>query len=137
MTSPRCTGPEGLMSVTVPGVDGSATWLPLTCSPIPINWERTSLYCRPKYDSGTRLIAGGVDTVGVAELTVGVGVGVEDVGAAVVDAGFDVVAVEDGNRLPACETTMPTRAKSTSRIRAISGQVHGLRPRRLGSSSGS
>src|SRR4051812_47014009 len=93
-----------------------------------------------------RLTAAGVDSVGVAELAVGVGVadadaddgdGVALLGFALLEGAMLVAGACEGKRLPAWLRTTPARAKTTSRIRAISGQVHGLRLRRCGSSSGS
>ena len=87
-------------------------------------------------------MAAGVDWVGVAELLVGLGL--VDVGEALVVVGAALVVVAAlllagvcGNRIPAWVSMTPTSANSTSRIRAISGQVQGLRPRRSGSLTGS
>src|SRR6476469_6538582 len=146
MVVPGWTAPEGSMLVTVPGVASLTTSTPVTCSPLPISSLRTSLYGRPRYASGIRLIAAGVDSVGVAELGVGVGVsvgeaddadGVALLGFAMLDVALLAAGPCEGKRLPAWLRTTPTRAKTTSRISAISGHVHGLRPRRFGSSSGS
>mgnify|MGYP006979924157 CR=1 FL=1 len=76
-------------------------------------------------------MAAGVDWVGVAELTVGLGL--LEVGAALVVLALAlelVAAGDDGNKIPACERTTPTKANNTRRISAINGQVHGLRPLR-------
>ena len=65
----------------------------------------------------------------------GVGLADVDVGDALV-LGLALLDVDedsagpDGNKMPAWVRKTPTRANSTSRIRAISGHVHGLRPRR-------
>ncbi len=87
---------------------------------------------------------------GVVSVGVGVGVGLAEVGLAeVADVdglallGLALLDVEEdcaglaGKRMPACVRMTPTSANSTSTIRAISGHVQGLRPRRCGSSSGS
>ena len=63
--------------------------------------------------------------------------GVALLGFAMLDVALLVAGPCEGKRLPAWLRTTPTRANTTSRISAISGQVQGLRPRRFGSSSGS
>ena len=83
------------------------------------------------------MMAAGVDRVGAAELMVGlglaeVGVALVLLGAAVVVAMALLLAGACGDRIPAWLSMTPTRAKRTSRIRAISGQVQGLRERGLG-----
>src|SRR5918996_2720432 len=137
MVSPGCTGPDGSMSITVPGGEASNTSLPSTPRPRPMRAVRTSLYGRPLYASGIRLMVDGVVWVGVAEVAVGLGVVVVRVGVADVLmallGGALLVAADCGNRMPACVRMIPMSAKRTSRISATSGQVQGLRLRRSGS----
>jgi hypothetical protein len=85
---------------------------------------------------------------GVLCVRVGVGIALVDVGLADVDVGdalLGLVLVDvdedcagaDGEKMPACVRMTPISAKRTSTISAMSGHVHGLRPRRGGSSTGS
>src|SRR5215218_1634799 len=79
--------------------------------------------------------------VGVARVWVGVAdvvvrVGLADVAGALVEAGLDE-GLPEGEKSPSWLTRNPTRANRSSRIRAINGQVQGLRPLRRGSSTGS
>src|SRR6185437_9744991 len=131
-------GPEGLMSMTVPGVDGSKTWTPLTARPSALRSERTLSYGCPLYCSGIRLMVSGVDVVGVGVAEVSVGLGLAEVGGAletwdggVVPAGAGLL----GENNPDWVRSAPTRASNTSTISAMSGHVHGLRFFRGGSCS--
>src|SRR5215217_3810191 len=72
--------------------------------------------------------------VGVADVVVRVGLA--DVAGALLMAGLDE-GLPDGEKSPSWLTRNPTRANRSSRIRAINGQVQGLRPLRRGSSAGS
>src|SRR5687767_4074773 len=128
MVEPGSTGPEGSMSMTVPGSASLKTSTPVTRSPRLMSSLRTSLYCRPRYASGTRLTAAGVDSVGSAEVVVGLGlcdvgevvvVGLELMGLALETTALLLEGACVGNRMPAWVRTTPTKAKSTSRISAI------------------
>jgi hypothetical protein len=81
--------------------------------------------------------------VGVGVALLGLGEGDVEVfdGLALVDGGLLdaelLVASLEGKRMPCCVRKKPTSANRTSKIRAMRGQVQGLRPRRSGSSAGS
>ena len=75
--------------------------------------------------------------MGLGLLDVGDGEALELLGLALLETGLLLAGDCGGKRMPAWVRMTPTRAKRTSRIRAISGHVQGLRPRRSGSSTGS
>ncbi|MNG34130.1 hypothetical protein D3C84_1205460 [compost metagenome] len=81
--------------------------------------------------------------VGVGLALLGVGLAEVDVGEALVLLGLALLDVDedsagpDGEKMPAWVSRTPTSAKRTSTMRAMSGHVHGLRPLRCGSSTGS